>query len=283
MSSEDQVRSEQASLWNGRGGSAWVEAQELLDRLFRPFETLIADAVGAASATRVLDVGCGTGSTTLAVARLVGARGRSLGVDISGPMIALARERAEREGLPAAFVEADAQRHGFDPASFDMIVSRFGVMFFDDAVQAFRNLRQAVRDDGRLRFFAWRSAAENPFMTAAERAAAPLLPDLPARRQGAPGQFAFADPDRIRLVLESSGWREITIEPIDVPCTLSERELEYYFTRLGPVGLVLDQADDRTRARVIEAVRPAFDAFVQGAEVRFTAACWDVSARSTAN
>lgn len=275
--------SEQRALWNGVAGRAWVDAQEMLDRLFTPFEDLLVEAVTDARAHSVLDVGCGTGSTTLAVARVLEAGGHCLGIDISEPMIALARTRAAHERIPAEFVCADAQVHTFEPASVDMIVSRFGVMFFDDAVQAFRNLRQAVRDDGRLRFFAWRSAAENPFMTAADRAAAPLLPDLPARRQGAPGQFAFADPDRIRPVLESSGWREITIEPIDVPCTLSERELEYYFTRLGPVGLVLDQADDRTRARVIEAVRPAFDSFVQGAEVRFTAACWDVSARSTAN
>ena len=142
---------------------------------------------------RVLDVGCGTGSTTLAVARLLGAKGRCTGIDISEPMIAAARARAEREGTPASFIRADAQTHAFEPASFDMIISRFGVMFFDDSVRAFANLRRAARDDAELRFIAWRSAAENPFMTTAERAAAPLLPNLPARRPDAPGQFAFAD------------------------------------------------------------------------------------------
>ena len=155
--------------------------------------------------SRVLDVGCGTGSTTLAVARRLGAKGRCIGIDISEPMIAAARARAEREGTPASFIRADAQTHAFEPASFDMIISRFGVMFFDDSVRAFANLRRAARDDAELRFIAWRSAAENPFMTTAERAAAPLLPNLPARRPDAPGQFAFADRRRVYSILEESG------------------------------------------------------------------------------
>jgi hypothetical protein len=96
-------------------------------------------------------------------------------------------------------------------------------MFFDDPVRAFANLRRAARDDAELRFIAWRSAAENPFMTTAERAAAPLLPNLPARPPDAPGQFAFADRRRVHAVLEDSGWTEIDIRPIDVPRTLSER------------------------------------------------------------
>jgi hypothetical protein len=161
-----------------------------------------------------------------------------------------------------------------------MIISRFGVMFFDDAIRAFANLRRAARDDAEFRFVAWRSAAENPFMTTAERAAAPLLPNLSARRPDAPGQFAFANSHRIHRILEESGWAGIDIRPIDFPCTLREKELVRYLTRLGPVGLVFQEADDRTRARVIETVRAAFDPYVHGAEVRFTAACWMVGAQA---
>ncbi|MPZ38656.1 MAG: methyltransferase domain-containing protein [Rhizobiales bacterium] len=275
-----QTYDEQATLWNGRAGRAWVEAQALLDQMFKPLEDLLVEAVFAGSGGRVLDVGCGTGSTTLTGARLLGAKGRCIGIDISEPMIAAARARAEREGTPASFIRADAQIHAFEPASFDMIISRLGVMFFDDSVRAFANLRRAARDDAELRFIAWRSAAENPFMTTAERAAAPLLPNLPARRPDAPGQFAFADQRRVYSILEESGWAEIDIRPIDVTGTLPEKELVRYLTRLGPLGLVLQEADNRTRTQVIKTVRAAFDPYVYGADVHFTAACWMVGARA---
>jgi SAM-dependent methyltransferase len=277
-----QTDDEQTRLWNGPAGRAWVEAQELLDQMFKPFEDLLVEAVSAGSGGRVLDVGCGTGSTTLAVARLLGAKGRCIGIDISDPMIATARARAERESTPASFIRANAQIHAFEPESFDMIISRFGVMFFDDSVRAFANLRRAARDDAEFRFVAWRSAAENPFMTTAERAAAPLLPNLPARRPDAPGQFAFADRCRVYSILEESGWAEIDIQPIDVACTLPENGLVRYLTRLGPVGRILQDADDQTRTHVIETVRATFDPYVHGSEVRFTAACWMVGARAAA-
>jgi SAM-dependent methyltransferase len=271
---------EQEKLWNGVAGRGWVEAQELLDQLFKPFEDLLVEAVSARSVSRVLDVGCGTGSTTLAVARLLGAKDRCIGIDISDPMLAAARARAEREGAPASFIRANAQTHAFEPASFDMIISRFGVMFFDDSVRAFANLRRAARDDAGLRFIAWRSAVENPFMTTAERAAAPLLPNLPARRPDAPGQFAFAEQRRVSRILEESGWAGIEIRPIDVACTLPEQELVRNVSRLGPLGRILHETDEQTRKEVLEAVRAAFDSYVHDAEVRFTAACWMVSARA---
>jgi SAM-dependent methyltransferase len=272
--------SEQSKLWNGASGRAWVDAQEVLDRVFSPFEALLGDAVTATSPHVVLDVGCGTGATTLAVARRLGSNGSCIGIDISQPMTTLAKARAERERLPARFICADAQTYAFEPASVDAIMSRFGVMFFDDPVRAFANLRQAGRAGTQLRVIAWRTAADNPFMTTAERAAAPLLPNLPPRRADAPGQFAFGHADRVRGILEQSGWADIDIQPIDVACTLPESELRGYLTRLGPVGVALQDADDATRSRVFETVRAAFDPYVHGADVRFTAACWMIGART---
>ena len=280
MKTSQQTNEEQLALWNGVAGRAWVDAQESLDRLFKPFEDLLVAAVAARHASRVLDIGCGTGSTTLAIQRQLGAQGRCVGLDISEPMIALARARAAREHAHARFICADAQTHRFEPASFDMLVSRFGVMFFNDSVRAFANLRRAAQRDAALELIAWRSPAENAFMTTAERAAAPFLPELPARRPNAPGQFAFADRNRVHTILEESGWAEIDIEPIDVACVLPERELVAYLTRLGPVGLILKEADDATRQRVVETVRAAFDPYVHGTEVRFTSACWLVRARA---
>lgn len=278
MNAAGQTEDEQSKLWNGRAGQVWVEEQASLDRMFRPLENLLVDAVCASGARRVLDVGCGTGSTTLAVARLLGAAGRCVGIDISNPMIATALGTAEREGMPATFICANAQDYAFEPASFDMMISRFGVMFFDDPVRAFANLRGAACAGAQLRLIAWRSAAENPFMTTAERAAAPLLPNLPARQPK--GQFAFADKRHVSRIAEESGWMDIDVQPIDVECTLLEKDLIRYFTRLGPVGLFLQNVDEATRRRVVEIVRPAFDPYVHGAEVRYTAACWMISART---
>lgn len=266
----------QKALWGGQNGEAWVAAQNLLDQLFRPIESMLSDAAGAGAS--VLDIGCGTGSTTVAIARKVGNGGRALGVDISEPMIAAARQRADREGSAATFVRADAQDYAFERASFDTIVSRFGVMFFADPIAAFANLRRAARPGAGLRLFAWRGMADNPFMTVAERAAAPLLPNLPVREPDAPGQFAFADRDRVARMLEDSGWAEIDIQPVDVLCAMPTDDLEFYFTRLGPVGMTLGSAGADVRARVVEAVRPAFEPYVDGPVVRFTAACWSIGA-----
>jgi SAM-dependent methyltransferase len=274
------MNDEQARLWNGPSGHAWVENQELLDQLYKPFEDLLVQVASATPRRAVLDVGCGAGATTLAIARGMDGAAACVGVDISEPLIAAARSRAEREQTPATFICANAQTYAFEPATFDLIVSRFGVMFFDDPVAAFANLRHAVRDGGELQVIAWRSAASNPFMTTAEGAAAPLLSNLPPRRPNAPGQFAFADERRVHAILEESGWADIEPHPIDVACTLAESELVPYLTRLGPVGRALDDVDARTRAEVTEIVRAAFEPFVHGAEVQFNAACWMIGARS---
>jgi SAM-dependent methyltransferase len=271
---------DQKTLWNGSAGRAWVHNQRLLDQLFAPFEALLAGDGVLGTATRVLDVGCGTGATTLAIARRLGAQGACAGIDLSEPMIAVARNRAVQERTNVRFLAADAQAHAFERADFDLIVSRFGVMFFEDPVRAFANLRRATRADARLSFIAWRSATENPFMTTAERVAAPLLPNLPVRPPGGPGQFAFADPDRVRAVLAESGWSDIDVQAIDVACAMPENGLVPYLTWLGPVGQLLQDADERTRARIIDPLRAAFAPYVHGGEVRFDAACWHVSARA---
>ena len=262
------------NLWNGPSGHAWVESQELLDQVLAPLGDVIVEA--ASRATSVLDVGCGTGATTLAIAREIGA---CTGIDVSEPMLALARKRAERERSTATFVLGDVQTHAFERARFDMIVSRFGVMFFEDPVAAFRNLRGAAKDGADLRMVVWRSPSENPFMTTAERAAAPFF-TFPERHPDEPGQFAFADRDRVVRILKDSGWSQIDITPLDAPTKFPESELLRYATRMGPVGRALQEADEPTRAKVVASLRAAFAPFVHGSEVRFTCACFVIGARA---
>jgi len=274
------VNEDQAKLWNGSAGQAWVDGQQLLDGMFEPFERLLVKEAQRQGSRRVLDVGCGSGATTLAIARGQGADAQAVGVDISQPLITLARQRSDRERLATQFICADAQTHGFEAAQFELVVSRFGVMFFDDFVQAFSNLRRACARGAQWRAITFRSPAENPFMTTAERAAAPLLPGLPPRRTDAPGQFALADRARVMSLLEAGGWADAVLERLDVECSFPASALDGYMSRLGPVGLYLAQADEATRTRVIGAVRAAFQQFVHGADVRFTAACWMVTARN---
>ena len=274
----------QQALWNGDAAQAWVEAQGVPDQMFRPFEDRLVEAVAAQPGNRILDIGCGTGSVIRAAARRLGQECRQsvrcTGVDISEAMIAAARAIAAREGVDAHFIRADAQTHDFAPESFDMIVSRFGVMFFDDPVAAFANLRRSVCSGGALRFAAWRSAQDNPFMTAAERAAAPFVPQMPVRQPDAPGQFGFADQHRVARILKECGWRDIEVAPIDVACAIPKAALDGYITRLGPLGRIMPQLDEATRDKVIDFVRAAFAPFVQADEVRFIAACWMVAARA---
>lgn len=278
MDMERTIDNEQVTLWNGSAGRAWVETQELLDQMFKPLEDVLVEALLGGSARDVLDIGCGTGSTTLAAARAL-PNGQCVGIDISEPMITAARARAGRECTPATFIHDNAQTHAFEPASVDAFISRFGVMFFDDNLLAFSNLRHAARDNAHLRFIVWRDPAENPFMTTAERAAAPLL-DVPTRQTDAPGQFAFADRSKVHRILKDSGWAEIDVRPLDVVCVFPESGLIHYLTRLGPLARLLDGAEEQLRNHVIETARAAFNSYVHGSEVRFIAACWQIDARA---
>lgn len=274
MPTEQEV---QSAVWNGPAGHAWVASQALLDGMLQPFADLLVEAVAAAKPASLLDVGCGAGATTLAAAGLGAA---CVGADISKPLVAAAKARAAREGVQADFVCADAAAYPFDAAHFDMVISRFGVMFFAEPTAAFVNLRRAAKPGAALRFVSWRSAAENPFMTLAETAAGPLLPDLPTRQPGAPGQFAFADPERVRTILEHAGWKEVTFAPLDIVCAFPARDLEHYMTRLGPVGALLGEVSEAKRAEVLAVLRPAFAPYVHGDQVRFATACWSVGARA---
>jgi SAM-dependent methyltransferase len=279
MGPTQQANRDQVALWNEASGRTWVDMQRVLDGVLAPFETLLIKEAFPGEGGRVLDVGCGAGATTVSMARRLGPKGLCLGVDVSEPLLAAARSHAATEEISsAAFLQADAQTHAFDPESFDSVISRFGVMFFDDPEAAFVNLRRATRLNAKLTFVAWRSPAENPFMTTAKRAAEPLLPNLPTPEPDAPGQFAFADENRVRRILEASDWKDISVRPIDVEGRLSEEDLLAYVTKLGPVGVALREADESTRTRVAEVLRAAFESYVQDGVARFTMACWLVSA-----
>ena len=265
---------DQSELWNGAAGRAWVEAQTVLDDMFSDIARYLTEQSLALDARRVLDVGCGAGATTLQIAE---ATGRCIGVDVSAPLIEHARKRADATGSPACFLCDDAQTHAFEPDSFDLIASRFGVMFFNDPPAAFANLLRATRPGGAMRLVVWRSARENGFLTTAERAAEHLLPDITRRKDGVAGPFAFADRDAVKQMLVAAGWRNVQFEPVDFPCAFSAEALELYITRLGAVGQVYQDLEPRLQAALLTCLRSAYAPYLTDGRIRFEAACWVIS------
>lgn len=276
MSKTEAPNREQSELWNQVNGPVWVAQQALLDRMLAPLADHLIAKGFPGEGRRVLDIGCGAGTTTLAMAARLGPAGRCLGVDISAPLIAAAKGRASS----AEFTLADAQTYAFERGAFDAAISRFGVMFFEDPEAAFANIRTAMAPGGRLLFAAWRGPAENLFMTTAKRAVAPLLPPQPAADPDAPGQFAFADAVRVRRILVASGWRDIEIAPLDAVCEIGGDKLMQYLTVVGPVAAALRELEAAIQRDAYERLSAAFAPFVEGGVARFTAACWSVSARA---
>ena len=267
--------------WNGHSGNAWADLQPMLDRLYQPFEKILTDAVITDGVRDVLDVGCGTGATTLALAERLGTAGRCTGIDISQVLVDIARHRAEAAGATnARFVLGDGQSQAFAPKSFDAVASRFGVMFFADPVAAFTNIHNATRPRGGLTCIAWRPKSENPFQTTAERAAEPLIGRVGPSDPHAPGQFGFADADRVRGILAASGWDAIDIAPLDVPLALPRDDLAVYIRRMGYVAIALPDLEEKLRAKVTDALDQAFAAFLIDDVARFNAACWMIRARA---
>jgi SAM-dependent methyltransferase len=206
---------DQAEHWNGSEQAAhWVSHQQQYDRMLAPFIDMILGAAALSAGDNVLDVGCGCGSTTLAAAEAA-APGPVVGVDLSAPMLARARDSAALGALVnASFEQGDAQDHPFGQV-FDVVISRFGVMFFADPVAAFANLRAATRPGGRMAFVCWQPLIANEWLMIALAALAEhvRLPDPP--EPGAPGMFSLAEPGRIQGILGDAGWRQVTLTSRD--------------------------------------------------------------------
>lgn len=281
MIDASEIRAQQKSHWDGAGGETWVDAQSVMDAMFEEIESRLAASAAQSGAARILDIGCGTGAVSLAAARATPSA-RLTGIDISGPMLALARSRARAANVDADFIKADAETYDFSDNRFDHMISRFGVMFFADPVKAFSNLRSAATDGASLHLYAWRSPADNPFMSAGTRAAAPFLDETPKREKNAPGQFGFEDRDYVHAILKDAGWTSIDITAEDIPCSFPVSELPLFLDRLGPVPRLLDMNPQADRDAVRAAVRKAYEGFIMGDEVRYTAGCWAVRAKAPA-
>ena len=277
----------QTEYWNGEVGTRWARNQAVLDAVFTPLTEALFDRAGLAPGEAVLDIGCGTGATTLEAARRVGPAGRVTGADISAPMLAVARARAEAESIAIRFAEADMEDADLGAGAFDQALSRFGVMFFPDSGAAFANIRRMLRPGGHLTFLCWRALPENPWVTVAREAVLPLLPEIPAPTDpDSPGPFRFADAEGLAGLLRGAGFRDVICERIDRDVTLGRgdtdadaaAEAARVALDLGPTSRLVREAEpalrERARAAVTEALRP----HASGGEVRLAAGCWLVRA-----
>jgi SAM-dependent methyltransferase len=266
------ANTEQAEFWSQRAPT-WLEFEDQTEVVAGPPGQLAMDRLGLLPGQRVIDLGCGSGRTTLELAARVSPGGEVTGVDISAGMLARARERAARlKAGNVEFVHADVQVHALGQARFDAAYSRFGVMFFADAVAAFSNIRRALRPGGLLSFVCWQSVFENEWMLIPGAAVAEVtgsLPPMPGPDE--PGPFSLADPDRVRAVLEAAGFGSVAIVPHADYVAIGEDgipEVAQASFHVGGVREALKDADDQTRERALAAIEEALRARVQDGEVR---------------
>lgn len=276
MSNADQIE-----YWNGPVGEKWVRQADRLDAMLEPFAEAVLDAAALNDGDHVLDVGCGAGALTIkAVDRLRG-KLHATGLDVSRPLLSLARRRAAVHGVSASFEEGDAAVYRSE-RPLDGFVSRFGVMFFDDPVAAFANLRSNLRPSGRMTFACWQSLSDNDWARAPLEAALPFLSESPAPPPpGAPGPFAFSDKGRVVSILKEAGWQDVSVEPWLGPITMPGKDVTEaagFMVELGPVARLVSEAGvdlSKIKDALAETLATRQD---ENGGISIPAAAWIVSA-----
>jgi SAM-dependent methyltransferase len=271
------VNEQQIEYWNGAVGERWARLQETIDASLMPITEALMPFANPRPRERVLDIGCGCGTTSYMLARAVGPEGNVTGVDISEPMLGVARSR----GIGVNFRKADAAVHLFH-STHDLVFSRFGVMFFDDPAAAFANIRKALKPRGRLAFVCWRGQVANLWASAPFAAARDLLPP-PAQPADplAPGPFAFADPERLGTILAKAGYQNIRIEQLDTVMVMgaTPADAAAQAFNIGPLAFATKDIDDDTlRDRIRGLVEEALAPYAGARGVAPPASCWLVGA-----
>jgi len=280
----------QVNDWNGQSGERWVANQARLDAMVAVFGQAAIEAAAPVTGERVLDVGCGAGASSLALAVRVGAGSQVLGVDISEPLIGRARARAPRD-TSALFQVADASSAELPEGTFDILFSRFGVMFFDDPTAAFAHMRRALRPGGRVAFVCWRGAAENDWVRLPMGAIKGILPPSAPPDPEAPGPFSFGDRARVARILTAAGFTDVAIAPFDASVPFGKGvtrdaaidDAVKMALEVGPLSRALADQPDDIRARASAAVRAAFSGLPGERSVMINGAAWIVMARNPAS
>jgi len=276
------LNADQIAYWNGPGGQRWADRQQSQDILLAPVADLLIERAKPAVGERIVDVGCGSGAVSIALAQKVSPGGHVMGIDISGPMLARARQTVPA-GLPVEFVLADATVYPFAPASFDLLASRFGVMFFAEPVRSFANLRRGLKPSGRLAFACWREPRENPFFMAPLQAVYKHVPRLPQQGPEDPGPFSFASEARVHRILDQAGFSGIAMEPcnllLDVAVGRGLDAAVQGALEIGPAARALAEQPPDVVAAATDSIREALAAYLRGQSVPLPASIWIVTAQ----
>jgi SAM-dependent methyltransferase len=275
----------QSEYWNASAGQRWTDHQEHQDQVLGPVSDRLIAVAAPKPGDRVIDVGCGCGATTIDFAARVSPDGEVLGLDISEPMLARARERAP-QNLPIRFERADATVYDFEPGGADLVASRFGVMFFADPARSFANLRRSLKPGGRLVFACWREPKQNPWLILPLREAGKHAPPLPETNPEDPGPFAFANEARVGKILSDAGFADIVLEPhhleLDIAAGHGLDTAVRAAMTIGPTSRMLDGQSEAVRAAATADIRKALAAQARGDSVPLGAAIWMVSATNPA-
>lgn len=271
---------QQAEEWDGHQGDHWVRYADHYDTLMQRVTPHLMEAAAVGISDRVLDVGCGSGSTTRNAAREARS-GSALGVDLSAAMLRDAEQRARAEGIGnVRFEQADVQVHAFAPSEFDLAISRFGVMFFEDPVAAFTNVASGLRPGGRFVFVCWQERDPNEWVTIPVGAALNVLSPPDRAPEDAPGPFSLAKPDRVRQLLTDGGFVDVDIGEIAEQIHLGKNAdaAVDFWQGTGTARRLLDDADAETEGRAVDAVRGALRSHEAPEGIWLDSAAWLVSA-----
>jgi SAM-dependent methyltransferase len=275
---------DQIAYWNGGGGLRWLGRQQQQDAMLAPIADILLDRAAPRVGEIVLDIGCGCGATSIALAQRVAPTGHVLGIDVSVPMLERAHQR-KPPGLPIEFALGDATTYAFAPGRADLLCSRFGVMFFADPVRSFAHMRSGLRPGARLAFACWREPRENPWLLVPLQEAYRHVPRLPQLGPEDPGPFALAEERRVRAILEQAGFSAIKLEPVDLSLDLANglglAAAVETAVGIGPASRALEGQPPELRAAAAESIRTALARHQVGETVLLAGALWIVSATNS--
>jgi len=278
----EDINKDQKEFWNGQKGNIWVSLEQKIDEMLDPLGDAALKVLAPKTNERVLDIGCGTATTTLKIAKSVGDNGLVTGVDISKPILECARQKAKKKlKHNIDFILADGQNHKFEFDSYDAVFSRFGVMFFGDAIAAFSNLKKATKTGGRLTFVCWADRLENEWMEVSTKVASQFLELPPKSAPKEPGPFAFEDLEYLKKVLVKAGWSKVEIKKYSTRNSVGRtvKESANFLSRMGPMSVPFEGAEEAIKRKVILSLEKSFSNYLTDNGVKMNFSTWIVTAQ----